>query len=74
MELVDIQGSSDFKNLNGEASVSLLGDRIGRLETFISQIYPQFIGLIEYSLCLGLLKIPDLKRCPVHFPGKTPLD
>ena len=74
MELVEIQESSGLKNLNGDASVSLLGDRIGRLETFVSQIYPQFIGLIEYSLCLGLLQNPTLERCPVHFPGRTPLD
>lgn len=67
MELGDIQGSSGLKNLNAEASVSLLGDRIGRLETFVRQIYPQFIGLVEYSLCLGLLKFPGFERCRVHF-------
>lgn len=72
MDLVTIRGSSDFQNLDRDACESLLGERIVRLETFVSQIYPQFIGLIEYCLHLGLeCALPGLTCCPVHFPGGT---
>ena len=68
MDLVDIQGSGDFKNLNKEACESLLAERIGRLETHMTQVYPQFIGLAEYCLYLGLkCSLPGLVECPEHF-------
>ena len=68
MDLVDIQGSGDFKNLNKEACESLLAERILRLETHITQVYPQFIGLAEYCLYLGLkCSLPGLVKCPEHF-------
>ena len=68
MDLVDIQGSGDFKSLNREACESLLVQRIGRLETHITQVYPQFVGLAEYCLYLGLkCPLPGLEECPEHF-------
>ena len=72
MDLANIKGSSDFQNLNRDDYESLLEKRIRRLETFVSQIYPQFIGLVEYCLYLGLeCELPGLTCCPVHFPGGT---
>ena len=68
MDLVDIQGSGVFKSLNKEACESLLVERIGRLETHMTQVYPQFVGLAEYCLYLGLkCSLPGLVECPEHF-------
>ena len=68
MDLVDIQGSGVFKKLNKEACESLLVERIGRLETHITEVYPQFVGLAEYCLHLGLkCSLPGLVKCPEHF-------
>ena len=68
MDLVNIQGSGVFKKLNKEACESLLVERIGRLETHITEVYPQFVGLAEYCLHLGLKCSPSgLVKCPEHF-------
>ena len=68
MDLVDIQGSGVFKKLNKEACESLLVERIGRLESHITEVYPQFVGLAEYCLHLGLKCSPSgLVKCPEHF-------
>ena len=68
MDLVDIQGSGVFKKLNKEACQSLLVERIGRLETHITEVYPQFVGLAEYCLHLALkCSLPGLVKCPEHF-------
>ena len=68
MDLVDIQGSGVFKKLNKEACESLLVERIKGLETHVTQVYPQFVGLAEYCLHLGLkCSLPGLVKCPEHF-------
>ena len=46
MELAEIQGNSDYKNLERESLESALVERIELLETFLKGIYPQFIGLV----------------------------
>ena len=68
MDLVDIQGSGVLKKLNKDACESLLVERIKGLETHVTQVYPQFVGLAEYCLHLGLkCSLPGLVKCPEHF-------
>ena len=68
MDLVDIQGSGVLKKLNKDACESLLVERIKGLETQVTQVYPQFVGLAEYCLHLGLkCSLPGLVKCPEHF-------
>ena len=68
MDLVDIQGSGVLKKLNKDACESLLVERIKGLETHVTQVYPQFVGLAEYCLHLGLkCSLPGLVECPEHF-------
>lgn len=75
MELADIRGKSDFKNLDRESLESVLVERTERLETFLKEIYPQFIGLVE--CCLWACMERDNSRstitpCPQHFVGNKP--
>ena len=72
MELANIRGKSDFKNLDRESLESVLVERTERLETFLNEIYPQFIGLVE--CCLWACMERDNSRstitpCPQHFVG-----
>ncbi|XP_074626896.1 uncharacterized protein LOC141884905 isoform X1 [Acropora palmata] len=68
MDLVDIQGSGVLRKLNKDACESLLVERIKGLETHVTQVYPQFVGLAEYCLHLGLkCSLPGLVKCSEHF-------
>ena len=72
MELADIRGKSDFKNLDRESLESALVERTERLETFLKEIYPQFIGLVECCLCACMERDNSrstITPCPQHFVG-----
>ena len=71
MELADITGKSDFKNLNRDSMESVLVRRSKRLETCLKGVYPQLVGLVEYCLFMKLDRYApgEVSRCPQHFPG-----
>lgn len=69
MDLASITGKSDFKNLNRDSLEKVFVTRTERLETFIKDVRPQLIGLVEYCLYLKLesSQFPWVIRCPQHF-------
>ena len=70
MDLVNISAKSDFKKLNRDSMERVFVKRTERLETFIREIHPQLVGLVEYCLYLKLASSPSvITRCPQHFPG-----
>ena len=70
MELSNVKENSDFKHLDRDSLQSLYVERTGRLETFLKEVYPQFVGLAEYSLHLSLQSsLCGITRCPQHFPS-----
>lgn len=74
MELAEIRGKSDYKNLERESLENALVERIERLETFLKGIYPQFIGLVECCLWAGMLLDRDhyhISPCPQHCKSGT---
>ena len=68
MDLANITGKSDFKNLNRDSLEKVFVKRTERLERFIKDVRPQLIGLVEYCLYLKLesSQFPVI-RCPQHF-------
>lgn len=69
MELSNVKEKRDFNHLDRDSLESLYVERTGRLETFLKEIYPQFVGLVEYSLHLNLQSSHcGITRCPQHFP------
>ena len=77
MELAEIRGKSDYKNLEQKSLENALVERIERLETFLKGIYPQFIGLVECCLWAGMLLDNNrhFSPCPHHFvSGKSNVD
>ena len=72
MELTEAQENEDRKNLEKEIWERVLVKRIQRLETFVQEIYPQFMGLVECCLWYFLEKTKDIPPCPQHYSnGKT---
>jgi len=72
MELAKIQGRTDYRNLDRESLESVLVERNKRLETFLKEIYPQFIGLVECCLWACMEKDTShthITPCPQHFSG-----
>ena len=71
MQLKDIMEKEDFKSLDRDSSERALMKRAERLETFIEEIYPQMIGLVEFCIVLCLEDSetrPGMStRCPHHF-------
>lgn len=61
--------------LDKETLQNIMSQRLERLETFLDQLYPQFIGVVEY--CFSLFYKSDVLRkkltwCPLHFAnGKS---
>lgn len=61
--------------LDKETLQNIMSQRLERLETFLDQLYPQFIGVVEY--CFLLFYKSDVLRkkltwCPLHFTsGKS---
>ena len=72
MELKETQGKESYKNLERDAMERVLVKRIQRLETFVKEIYPQFIGLVEGCLWCVLENAKVISTCPQHFSNKKP--
>lgn len=74
MELEDIMEKEDFKSLDRDTSESVLVKRTERLETFLKEVYPQMIGLVEFCIYLCLRDSSYKSRmtcCPQHFPSQN---
>ena len=73
MDLANITAKGDFKNLNRDSMEKVFVKRTERLESFIKDVHPQLIGLVEYCLHLKLESpLPCVTRCPQHLPpGKS---
>ena len=69
MELTETQGKESYKNLEKEALERVLVKRIQRLETFVREIYPQFVDLVEFSLRESLRE-NTIFSCPQHFSDR----
>ena len=70
MDLANITAKSDFKKLNRDSMERVFVKRTDRLETFVREIHPQLVGLVEYCLYLKLASSSSvITRCPQHFPG-----
>ena len=69
MDLANITAKGDFKNLNRDSMEKVFVKRTERLESFIKDVHPQLIGLVEYCLYLKLEPpLPCVTRCPQHLP------
>ena len=71
MELKETQKHKAYYNLEKDTLERVLVKRNRRLETFVKDIYPQFMGLIEYCLWDSLKKARDMDSeitpCPQHY-------
>ena len=68
MELKDIVGKMDFRNLDRDSLESVFRLKTERLETFFKKVYPQVIGLAEFCILLCLENShSSITRCPQHF-------
>ena len=68
MDLANITAKSDFKKLNRDSMERVFVKRTDRLETFVREIHPQLVGLVEYCLYLKLASSSSvITRCPQHF-------
>ena len=72
MELTETQGKESYKNLEKDAMERVLVKRIQRLETFVKEIHPQFIGLVQCCLWYVLENAKAISTCPQHFLNKKP--
>ena len=73
MDLANITAKSDFKKLNRDSMERVFVKRTDRLETFVREIHPQLVGLVEYCLYLKLASSPSvITRCPKHFLSNVP--
>ena len=73
MDLANITAKSDFKKLNRDSMERVFVKRTDRLETFVREIHPQLVGLVEYCLYLKLASSSSvITRCPQHFLSNIP--
>ena len=73
MDLANITAKSDFKKLNRDSMERVFVKRTDRLETFVREIHPQLVGLVEYCLYLKLASSSSvITRCPQHFLSNMP--
>lgn len=74
MELKDIVGKMDFRNLDRDRLESVFRQKTERLETFVKRIYPQVIGLTEFCILLCFESYSarsSIARCPQHFSSEN---
>ena len=69
MELTEAQKDEDRKNLEKEIWERVLVKRIQRLETFVREIYPQFVDLLEFSLS-ERVREKKISPCARHFSNE----
>ncbi|XP_067049149.1 actin-binding protein IPP-like [Acropora muricata] len=72
MELTETQGKESYENLEKDAMERVLVERIQRLEKFVKEIYPQFMGLVEWCLWHVVENAEVISTCPQHFLNKKP--
>ena len=72
MELSEAQGKESYENLEKDVLERVLVKRIQRLETFVKEIYPQFMGLVECCLWSVSGNAEVISTCPQHFSNKRP--
>ena len=75
MKRQSILKATQQQALDKETLRNIMSQRLERLETFLDELYPQFIGVIEYCISLSY-KSDNLKQrvtwCPLHFTnGKS---
>lgn len=59
-----------FQNLDSDSLQNVFVEKVQRLEKLISEIHPQFIGLVEFCMLLCLNSTDyesEITRCPEHF-------
>jgi len=70
MKRQSILEATQQEALDQETLQNIMSQRLERLETFLDQLYPQFIGVVEYCISL-VYKSDNLKQrvtwCPLHF-------
>lgn len=74
MELTDILGKKDFKNLDRDSLENVFVQRTERLEKFLKRVYPQIIGLAEFCMFLSLESRSAINRCPEHYSSGSKAD
>ena len=70
MELIETQRSESYNDMEKNTLVRIVVKRNQRLETFVKDIYPQFMGLVECCLWYCLEKAKDITPCPQHFSNR----
>ena len=72
MELTEAQRSESYNDMEKNTLARVLMKRNQRLETFVKDIYPQFMGLVECCLYYYFEEHSEISLCPQHFSnGKT---
>lgn len=72
MNLQSIRETSEKEDLDKETVEKMLSRRIEQLETFLDEVYPQFLGVVEYCIHLWCTADKNKKTCPLHFcSGKS---
>ncbi|XP_029203945.2 uncharacterized protein LOC114967873 [Acropora millepora] len=72
MELTEAQRSESYNDMEKNTLTRVLMKRNERLETFVKDIYPQFMGLVECCLYYYFEEHSEISLCPQHFSnGKT---
>ena len=70
MALKEISENEYFQNLDSDSLQNVFVEKVQRLEKLISEIHPQFIGLVEFCMLLCLNSTDyksEITRCPEHF-------
>ena len=67
MKLQCILKASEDQDLDKEDMQNILSRRIERLENFLDQVYPQFMGLVECCFWLWHESKQYMSWCPAHF-------
>lgn len=67
MKLQSILKASQDQDLDKESMQNILSQRIERLEKFLNQVYPQFMGLVDCCFWLWHESKQNMKWCSTHF-------
>ncbi|KAJ7394339.1 hypothetical protein OS493_000144 [Desmophyllum pertusum] len=71
MKLKSLSETVHLQVLDKVKTQHYLTQRIKRLETFLDELYPQFFGLLAYSILLLHEAGKDVKWCTRHFSNGT---
>ena len=66
MELTETQRSEGYNDMEKNTMVRVVVKRNQRLETFVKDIYPQFMGLVECCLYYYMEEHREIYPCPQH--------